>query len=75
MRFWMANDCGYTEYLCQAGIYTQERVTTHIGRYNDGISTIAIPLTATALGELGLVFEFNISQETLERFLSVERAV
>lgn len=52
--FWGPNDCGYTEYLFNAGLYTATQVLSQPGYYNDGMCAVAIPLTGTAMRMLKL---------------------
>lgn len=44
MCFWRPNDAGYTEIIEDAGIYTEEQVKEHQSYYNNGESSIAVPV-------------------------------
>jgi hypothetical protein len=52
--FWAKGECGYTCSLLNAGRYSEAVVAKHPDRYNDGINTVAVPLTMAALEILGL---------------------
>lgn len=51
--FWRANANGYTDYPFSAGRYTKEQIESNPDYYNNGLSSLAIPLTEEALHELG----------------------
>ena len=65
-QFWMGNDCGYTEYIFNCGMYTPTQVSSNPLYYNDGINAVAIPLTGTALRKLG--FKVTIDYTGLDAF-------
>jgi hypothetical protein len=70
--FWGPNDCGYTEYILQAGLYTASQVLASPGYYNDGMCAVAIPLTKTAMRKLG--FKITIDNGALSAFANREVA-
>lgn len=65
--FWTANNSGYTEFLVNAGIYDEKEVLEREQYYNDGITSIAIPLTAEALAKIGL--RVVIDTKAVKQFL------
>lgn len=42
--WWRPDDKGYTSFLEDAGIYTQDQVLGNLEHYNNGHSTLAIPV-------------------------------
>lgn len=68
--FWRGDGDGYTYHLVDCGLYTSADLTGQLGRYNDGCSSVAIPLTRTALKALGL--KTTIDFTALKRFATVE---
>jgi hypothetical protein len=64
--FWRADGSGYTECPFVAGHYTEEQVKEHSHYYNDGRSTIAIPLTDAAMYNIG--FEVTIDFDAVDLF-------
>lgn len=55
--FWRANDAGYTTNPFMAGKYTKEQVQAQPDYYNDGIHTVAVPITGAAFD----LIEFSCS--------------
>ena len=68
--FWQSGDCGYTEHLVNCGVYSQSQILGQIWYYNDGTSTVAIPLTVTALRLIGLKISINFDNR--DKFLNTE---
>lgn len=67
--FWAPGDCGYTCNLIEAGKYARGIIQRKPFYYNDGINSVAVPLTHTALDILGLgtvLVEYTL----IERLLS-----
>jgi hypothetical protein len=62
--FWRPDNAGYTTIPWAAGLYTEEEVDSDPGYYNNGYSTIAVPLTDKALTAIG--FKCSYSQDALE---------
>jgi hypothetical protein len=69
--FWKANDAGYTNYPFNAGIYTEEQVKARPDYYNDGLSSVAIPLTDKAMADIGFTCSFN--EEAVEKYFQVAK--
>lgn len=65
VMFWRANDAGYTYYPFAAGIYTKEQVEGNKNYYDNGFSTIAVPLTEESLQFIGL--SIKIDYDKLEQ--------
>lgn len=70
--FWTANECNYTSTLINAGKFEGVTVRANLDRYNDGISTVAVPLTRAALTLLGL-YPLSIDHSVLDNFLTIEK--
>jgi hypothetical protein len=68
--FWQSGDCGYTEHLVNCGVYTKSQIIGQIWYYNDGVNTVAIPLTATALRIIGL--KVSVDFTSTDKFLNQE---
>lgn len=66
--FWRANDMGYTNSPFAAGKYTEEQVKENPDYYNNGLSTVAIPLTDEAMYKIG--FKVSIDFEGVDRLHS-----
>lgn len=64
--FWRAFNSGYTYYPFNAGQYDEALVKLKPDYYNDGISTIAIPLTDAAMASIG--FKVKIDFKALDNF-------
>jgi len=62
----MDNDRGYTPYPVQAGTYRRDQILAKPWHYNDGINTVAIPLTRAALSLIG--FSVTVDFDSLEQF-------
>lgn len=60
--FWRANNAGYTEFPFAAGHYSEEQLKAHPDYYNNGISTLAIPLTEQGLNRLGFKCTYDDAQ-------------
>jgi len=65
--FWKADCAGYTEYPFNAGQYDEAEVKGNPGYYNNGIDTVAIPLTDRAMEVLG--FKCTYLARTLVNFM------
>lgn len=52
--FWQSNNSGYTDFLIDAGRYDETEVMARENYYNNGYTSIAIPLTEEALKKIGL---------------------
>ncbi len=70
--FWTANECGYTSTPFNAGRFAGSQVRANIDRYNNGLSSVAVPLTRTALALLGL-YPMVIDHSALDNFLTIEK--
>lgn len=64
--FWRDNNAGYTYSPFAAGKYSKEQVESDPGYYNNGHSTIAVPLTDQAMEQIGFVSKYNTAK--LESF-------
>jgi len=51
--FWRKDASGYTDYPFAAGVYTKEQIESRPDYYNNGITSIAVPLTEESLNEIG----------------------
>ena len=51
--FWRKDSSGYTYYPFAAGVYTKEQIESNPNYYNNGFSSLAVPLTEEALEEIG----------------------
>jgi hypothetical protein len=67
-QFWMADNRGYTPFLVNCGVYSLSEIERQPMYYNDGISAVAIPLTATALNLIG--FSVQVDFNNLDPFLN-----
>jgi hypothetical protein len=72
--FWTANEWGYTSTLINAGRFPGLQIRAGIDKYNNGLSTVAVPLTRRALGLLGL-YPLSIDHTVLDEFLTIEKIV
>lgn len=72
--YWKPNECGYTPYLMCALFLHQDKVSNALDRYNDGLSTIAVPCTDSYFKMMGLVNGY-LSEENIDRLLTVVRKV
>lgn len=66
--FWRSNNAGYTTSPFAAGVYTEEQVKAEPDYYNNGISTIAIPLTDMAMDDLG--FKCSYDDSAVKKFMN-----
>jgi hypothetical protein len=64
--FWRSDNAGYTNSPFAAGIYTAAQVLGDPEYYNNGYSTVAIPLTDQAMGAIDFKCSFNL--QGLENF-------
>lgn len=64
--FWRADNAGYTIHPWAAGIYSEEEVKQDQGYYNNGYSTIAVPLQSEELKEIG--FECKYDDKKLKAY-------
>lgn len=69
--FWRSNNAGYTSVPWAAGIYSEEQVKGDPEYYNDGFSTIAIPLTDEGIELSGL--EISFDKKKLKAFITTNR--
>lgn len=58
--FWRSNNAGYTNSPFAAGIYTEVQVLGDPEYYNNGYSTVAIPLTDAAMAAIDFKCSFNL---------------
>lgn len=58
--FWRASDAGYTYSPFAAGVYTEEQIKAKPSYYNNGESSIAVPLTDQAMSEIGFNCSFSV---------------
>lgn len=70
--FWLPDNCGYTTCLANAGRYDRSLVLEQINYYNDGVNTIAVPLTVTALNILGIA-TILADYKMIDAFLTIEK--
>lgn len=52
--FWRDNNAGHTTSPFAAGIYTKEQIEADPNYYNNGLKSLAIPLTHADMHEIGL---------------------
>lgn len=64
--FWRANNAGYCNSPFLAGIYTEEQVKGNQQYYNNGLSTVAVPLTTAAMEAIG--FNVSVDWKKVEAF-------
>lgn len=64
--FWRANDAGYTTSPFAVGIYTEEQVKGDPQYYNNGFSTVAVPLTDQGMHAIG--FKCSYDNKQLDAF-------
>ena len=57
--FWKDGDMGYTDNPFLAGRYEADHVYAQWGYYNDGVETIAVPLTHKAMEIMGFKLSWN----------------
>lgn len=67
--FWRPNGIGYTCSLVNAGVYSKEQVVGRPYYYNDGLNTVAVPLTRAALATLGL-YTVVADSSMLDKFMN-----
>lgn len=72
--FWLAHDLGYTDSIISAGLYHKDQVLARIDRYNNGISTVAIPCTRDALCTLGL-YPVVADYTNIDKFMTLVKTV
>lgn len=60
--FWKANNAGYTVWPFNAGIYTAAEVNEDKSYYDNGSSTIAIPLTESGMASIGLKITMDLKK-------------
>ena len=65
--FWRSGCAGFTEYPFAAGQYSEAEVKGNPDYFNDGLSTVAIPLTDNALETLG--FKCSYNERSLVNFI------
>jgi len=69
--FWR-NEYTYTSSPINAGRFGGELVRANPDRYNNGLGSVAVPLTRTALTILGL-YPVAVDYTTLDAFLTIEK--
>lgn len=69
--FWRANNAGYTSSPFVAGIYDEAEVKARPDYYNNGYSSVAIPLTEEAMRKLN--FSCSYEDKALDMFLQVAK--
>lgn len=62
--FWRSDNAGYTSNPFEAGQYTEAEVEADPSYYNNGESTIAIPVSYDILTSLGLIPK-NVDKKVL----------
>jgi hypothetical protein len=72
--FWAQNGMAYTDCLINATVYSKADILENIDRYNNGLSTAAIPLTRAALALIGL-YPIGMCPSALDDFLTIETFV
>ena len=70
--FWRADNAGYTDYPFNAGQYDEATVKQNPGYYNNGVDTVAIPLTDRSMEVLGL--KCTYLERSLVNFMQKEKA-
>ena len=60
--FWKPDNAGYTIFPWAAGIYAEDKVRDRPNYYNDGVNTLAIPISTTGLESIGLKIEMDITK-------------
>jgi hypothetical protein len=70
--FWKANRRGYTTCMAVAGTYHRNLIELQPYIYNDGVSTIAIPLTTDALTALGMETVWKYGEDFLRPFMNTD---
>lgn len=58
--FWRANNCGFTYFPFNAGLYAECTINADQAYYNNGHDTLAIPLTEEGLKSIGFITSFDI---------------
>ncbi|HYD21846.1 MAG TPA: hypothetical protein VEB40_10250 [Flavipsychrobacter sp.] len=64
--FWRPQDAGYTSSPFAAGLYREDKVKSDSNYYNNGDSTIAVPVTEKIMGSIG--FSCSYDEDALQRF-------
>ena len=64
--FWQSNNAGYTESFFAAGIYTESDIHNDPGYYNNGLSTVAVPLTDQAMDAID--FKCSVNWKEVDKF-------
>lgn len=70
--FWNGDETNYTATPINAGRFTGDQVRANIDRYNDGLSSVAVPLTRTGLGLLGL-YPTGFAYNSIDAFLTIDK--
>ncbi len=70
--FWCENFNGYTTDPFTAGHFIKADIDAMDTVYNDGVNSIAIPLTYTTLHNLG--FKCSFDKEKLQEFIEKNKA-
>ena len=70
--FWLPGNLGYTTCLANAGKYDVSLIQQKMGYYNDGINTVAVPLTITALNILGIATVLA-DYKMIDAFMTIDR--
>lgn len=60
--FWRPNNSGYTTCPFAAGTYTKEQIQENPNYYNNGLSSLAIPLTNEDLHQIGFKCSWDASK-------------
>lgn len=60
--FWRSDNAGYTNSPFASGTYTEVQVLGDPEYYNNGYSTVAIPLTDAAMAAIDFKFSFNLQR-------------
>lgn len=68
--WYMPGDSGYTTSMVNAGKYPMDAVVSRIDYYNNGVSTMAVPLTHEAFDLLDIEYT-SFDMSNLDKFLTI----
>jgi hypothetical protein len=69
--FWKADDHGYIDVPMLAGIYDTMKVLENWNYYNDGVETLAVPVTYEGLEKIG--FKCTIDPDMIRKLMDTEK--